>query len=118
MFDYQIVYTVNSKTHHIELTAPNYSILIDVFNSLIVGEIVEIREKIHEDKTIKKDDKNYIDYSTIKLTNEKYTKINSFKIPKIKKTIDDVQLRTLVTQYIKIDNKIPQKISISTKEST
>ena len=42
MFDYQIVYTVNSKTHHIELTAPNYSIVIDVFNSLIVGEIVEI----------------------------------------------------------------------------
>lgn len=117
MINYQIVYTVNSKTHHIELTASNYSTVIDVFNSLIAGEIVEIRERIHEDKIIKKDDKNYIDYSTIKLINQNYTKINSFKVPKIKNTIDDNQLKFLVSQYIKLDNRIPEKISISTKQS-
>jgi hypothetical protein len=96
-----------------DLFAENPEIIKDVFKALIVGELLEIREVVHEDDTIIKDDKNYIHSANIKIYTNDRKHFNSFKIPKLKKSIDDVQLQNLVLLNIKLNNLKPDIVQIT-----
>ncbi len=113
MSKFQVVYSINSKTQTIELFADTYDKIKDMFDILFVGELLEIREVVHEDKTIIKDDKDYIHSANVKVLTADRKFLNSFKIPKLRKNITDVQLETLVLLNIKINNLKPDIIQIS-----
>lgn len=113
MSKFQLVYSINSKTQTIELFADTYDKIKDMFDILFVGVLLEIREIVHEDKTIIKDDKDYIHSANIKVFSSDRKFFNSFKIPKLKKNITDIQLENLVLLNIKINNLKPDIIQIS-----
>lgn len=113
MSKFQISYSINSKTQTIELFADTYDKIKDIFNILFVGDLLEIREVVHEDKTIIKDDKDYIHSANVKVLTADRKFLNSFKIPKLRKNINDIQLETLVLSNIKINNLKPDIIQIS-----
>lgn len=113
MSKFQVVYSINSKTQTIELFADTYDKIKDMFDILFVGVLLEIREIVHEDKTIIKDDKDYIHSANIKVFSSDRKFFNSFKIPKLKKNITDIQLENLVLLNIKINNLKPDIIQIS-----
>lgn len=110
---FQIVYSNNSKTQYTELCADTYDKIKDVFEVLIVGDLLEIREIVHEDDTVIKDDKDYVHSANIKVLTADRKFLNSFKIPKLRKNINDVQLEQLVLSNIKINNLKPDIIQIS-----
>ncbi len=113
MSKYQVTYINNSKTQYVELHADNHTILKNVLDNLIVGEITEIREVLHEDNTIKKDDKNYIHSANIKLYSLDRKYFNSFKIPKLRKTIKENELQNLVLSNIKLNSLKPDITQIT-----
>lgn len=115
---YQISYKVNSKTQTSEITADNYSIVRDFFNALFVGELLEIREVLHEDDTIIKDDVLYSNYANVKLYSLNRVSFNSFKVPKLKKTIDSIILKSLVETNIKINGLRPYLVNITVNYKT
>ena len=118
MGKFQITYNTNGKTLYSELHADNYQNIVDVFYELFSGELLEIREILHEDKTIKEDDKNYIHSSNIKITSSLKNYSYSFKIPKLKKTVIEDDLKNYVFSYVKIDSLKPDLIKITTNYKT
>jgi hypothetical protein len=110
---YQITYSNNSKTQYLELHADNYELIKNLVSALIVGELLEIREIQHEDKTIIEDDKNYIHSANVKIYTNNRIYFNSFKIPKLKKTITDTELENYVISNIRLNGLIPEMLQIT-----
>lgn len=107
---FQLLYSFNSKSSHIILEAPNFQTVKNIFNSLIVGELLEIREYEFEDNEIKKDDKDYIHSATFKISTSDRFHFNSFKIPKIKKNLKDDFLISTVRSFVKINHLKPENV--------
>jgi hypothetical protein len=114
MGKYQITYNTNGKTLYSELHADNYQNIVDVFYELFSGELLEIREILHEDKAINEDDKNYIHSANIKVISSSKNYGYSFKIPKLKKTISEEDLKNMIFSYVKIDSLKPDSLKITT----
>lgn len=108
---YQFVYKFNSKTNYVDLEAKNWRTAKEFFDKTINGELYEIRKYVHRDDTVKKDDKNYVNYVRVKL----YADINSlsFKIPKLKKNLSDEVLERNLKDVVTIDGKTPKKASLN-----
>lgn len=83
---FQIQYKCNSKTHTINLDSDSWQKARDFALTIINGEITEIRQFVHEDNRIKKDDKDYISYKSI-FIKDNTSSFSSFKIPKVKKIL-------------------------------
>ena len=110
---YQILYKLNSKSSHTVMESDSFQNVKEVFNNLMVGEILEIREYLHEDKTIKKDDKNYIHSATFKISSSDKQYFNSFRVPKIKKNLEDTFLIQNVHNFIKLNNVNPDNVNLN-----
>lgn len=111
---YQLQYANQSKTHTSNIETANYQNARNLFDDLFDGELLEIREFQHENKTIKKDDGNYIKYASIFYRGENGV-YSSFKIPKLKKTVTDSFLLELFSKSVKINGKKPLSARITTK---
>lgn len=85
MNKFQLVFKLESKTHHIELEADTYQSCRDIFDTLFCGELVEIRKILHTDNTIKKDDGDYYKYAKVAIKKDSNF-YQSLRIPKIKKS--------------------------------
>jgi cytochrome oxidase Cu insertion factor (SCO1/SenC/PrrC family) len=109
---FQILYQLNSKSNHSILEADSFQNVKQVFNDLMVGELLEIREYVHEDLKNKKDDKNYIHSATFRITSLNKYFINSFRVPKIKKTLDQNQLVQYVHNFIKLNSVNPHFVDV------
>lgn len=109
---FQIVYEINSKTHTIELEALDYKTLIDFFRNNINGELVEIRKIVHKDKTVKKDDNDYIRYVTIKTYNSQ-NEISSFKLPKLNKNFNEESLEQSIKSTVLVKGKRINKLFLN-----
>lgn len=107
---FQLTYSVNSKTQYSELSADSFQIVKDVFYSLNVGELLEIREIVYADTRIIKDDKDYIHSANIKIYSKDKLHLNSFRIPKVKKIINEIELQNLVLLNVKINHLKPEII--------
>lgn len=107
---FQLQYKTQSKTFTSNLDVANYQNARDFFENLIVGELYEIREFVHIDNTIKKDDGNYKGYAKVRLSlgnNYNY----SLKVPKLKKTT--LLTQSLVENSLRINGKKPTRVDIS-----
>jgi len=111
---YQVQYKNNSKTFTDTIYAKSDIQIIDLFQTLVNAELLEIREYVYENNYYPKDDGDYIKSVTCRLTGENNT-ITSFKVPKIKKTLSSNELKTSIIDYIKIDNKKPKSIKITSR---
>lgn len=105
---YQLQYANQSKTHTSNIETANYQNARNLFDDMFDGELLEIREFQHEDKTIKKDDGNYIKNLKIMLFDNDTT--NTFRIPKMKKSISESQVVTLFSNLVKINGLKPKKV--------
>lgn len=110
---YQLIYKLNSKTHYSFLESDNFQNIKNLFKNLCVGELIEIREVLKEDKTVKKDDKNYIHSATVKVSSFDKKHFRSIKIPKFKKNLDENSLVNIVKKYIKLSSLSPDIVQIS-----
>lgn len=114
MPQFQVQYKYNSKTHTINLTSDSWQKVRDFAQELINGEITEIREFVHQDDTVKKDDGDYVSYSSFFIKDDKDA-FSSFKIPKVKKNLTNLQLEDFLKNHIKINSKTPHSVKISSK---
>lgn len=110
---YQVLYNINTKTHYVELEANNYEEIRDFFYNCLVGDLIEIREIEYTKDSFVKDDLNYIHSAQIKLFSKDKMTSYSFKIPKLKKSIEESQLLNFIKQFVKVDNFIPETIKIA-----
>lgn len=113
MTKYQVQYKLNSKTHTMNLYSDSWQKVRDFAQTLISGEITEIREFVHEDNRTIKDDKDYIHSKTLSMIND--NGYISLRIPKIKKTVTDQLIETLVFNTVSIHNKKVNSVKITTK---
>jgi len=111
---YQIQYKNNSKTFTDILESSSYKEVIDLFKTLYNAELTEIREIVYEDFIYPKDDGDYIKYVSCFLKGDNNV-IQTFKIPKLKKTITDNELENLLKTYIKVNNKVPISFRLTSK---
>ena len=111
MPQFQVQYKYNSKTHTINLTSDSWQKVRDFAQELINGEITEIREFIHQDDTVKKDDGDYKNRLNIVLYNDGFQ--NAFRLSKIKKNIDEKEALNLASNFLKFRGKTPNSIKIS-----
>jgi hypothetical protein len=111
MSKFQVQYKNNSQTFTDILPATSYKEIVDLFQDLINAEILEIRKVVYEDNTYPKDDGNYKKNRSMRVYNEKGHFI-TFKLPKIKKSLNDEDLTNLSFQYLRISNNKPYKILI------
>uniref|UniRef100_UPI0040488E4F hypothetical protein n=1 Tax=Aliarcobacter sp. TaxID=2321116 RepID=UPI0040488E4F len=109
MNKYQLVYKLESKTHHTELQADSYQSVRDVFDNLMCGELVEIREILHTDTTIKKDDGDYFKYAKVSMK-KGINLYQSMRIPKIKKS--NTLTETLVKNLFTLEGIKPDFVQI------
>lgn len=103
-FLYQVQYKRNSKTYVEDFYADSYQKVKDFFESVIDGELIEIRKYVHLDKTVLKDDsKDYIKRMNIYLTDDK--RYFSISIPKIRKGLDTNLIKNLIVTNLDLYNK-------------
>lgn len=105
---FQVQYKRDSKTFHDDFEATTYNDILSLFDDLSACEVTEIREYKISNQNYKIDDGNYIKSCSVFVSNEKGS--YSFKIPKLKKTISDDELKTYILQYIKIGGLPPNTI--------
>ncbi|RXJ82649.1 hypothetical protein [Arcobacter sp. F2176] len=110
---FQIQYKYNSKTHTMNLDSDSWQKARDFALTMINGEITDIREFVHEDNRVIKDDKDYVHSKTLTLKND--VGFNSLRIPKIKKSVNDILIQNLVFNHLLINNKKINSIKIATK---
>lgn len=101
---FQVQYKRNSKTYVEKFYSDSWLKVKDVAESIIDGEITEIRKFVHYDSTVRKDDvKDYHKSVYCNITNnEAYSK---FSLPKVKKSVDYKQLISLLKLNLKFKGK-------------
>lgn len=112
--NYQLLYKVNSRSHHIELEATDFTIVKDFFENVLQRDLYEIRHHVHNDDSLKLDNADYVSYKSC------YVKglngaINSFKVPKIKRTISNNQFEQLVYENVNVNGQKIKSIRVTTK---
>lgn len=109
---YQVQYKNESHTFTDIFYSESHLQIIDFFQNIINAELLEIREFVYENNFYPKDDGDYINSASCRLTGE-FNTITSFKIPKLKKTVTTSYLTSLINEYIKINNSRPKTIKIT-----
>lgn len=107
---YQVQYKRNSKTYTEEFYADSYQKVKDFFETIIDGELLEIRKYVHLDNSIKKDDGDYLKRMSLYITDNKFH--FSASIPKIKKNLEVDDLKELITNNLNFHGKPIEKDDI------
>lgn len=100
---YQVQYKRDSKTYTEDFYNDSVEKVKDFFNAVIDGELIEIRKYVHLDTTVKKDDADYRKRMSMYLTDE--LRYFSASIPKIKKSLNDSQIKNLIVQNLEMYDK-------------
>lgn len=100
---YQVQYRRDSKTYTEDFYSDSPDKLKDFFENVIDGELIEIRKYVHLDPTVKKDDGDYLKRVNSYIVQDGYAL--SFSLPKVKRTLDDFQIKELIVQNLQIYNK-------------
>lgn len=100
---FQVQYQRNSKTYTEDFYSDSYEKVKDFFETLIDGELLEIRKFIHLDNTIKKDDGEYLKRCNVYITQDGNQ--FSFSIPKLNKNINLELLKQSIIQNLSFNDK-------------
>lgn len=111
---YQLLYKINSKTHHIELQAKDSQTVIDFFTNVLQRDLEEVRHHQHKDTRTKIDDGDYVKYKSCFIKN-KQNEISTIKVPKVKKSINDIEFDKLVLNTFYIGSQKVNSLSVTTK---
>lgn len=110
MNKYQIVYNLHSKKHYLDIQCDTYQNARDFFQDTMVGELVEIRKYVYENKVDTVDDGNYYKKLKISLTLG-LNRFISISIPKIK-TSYKIDTNAIKNTF-RLGNQIPDIKEIS-----
>jgi hypothetical protein len=111
---YQVQYRRNSRTYTVDYHGLSWQHIRDLAESLIDGEITEIRKYVHHDPTVKKDTQNNY-YNSVSCYMSSEDRYRSVKIPKIKHTIKHSELLDQVKNTFKVHGDTVDINNISTK---
>lgn len=100
---YQVQYKRDSKTYTEDFYNDSIEKVKDFFESVIDGELIEIRKYVHLDTTVKKDDGDYIKRVSFYASDD--SSFMSASIPKVKKTLTHAQIKNLIVSNLEIHNK-------------
>lgn len=100
---YQVQYKRDSKTYTENFYSDSYDKVKDFFDAVVDGELIEIRKYVHNDTTVKRDDGDYTNRVGSYIVQDGYS--ISFSIPKVKKSLDDSQIKNLIVANLQIHNK-------------
>lgn len=100
---YQVQYSRDSKTYTEDFYSDSWQKVKDFFENVMDGELLEIRKYVHFDKTVKKDDGDYVARVNIYQPNADIKR--SFVIPKLRKSLSNTQLLEYIVNGLKIGNK-------------
>jgi len=99
---FQVQYKRDSKTYTEDFYSDSYEKVKDFFETVIDGELLEIRKYIHLDTTVKKDDGNYVKRVGV------YTALDgdsfSLSIPKVKNNISQNDIKNLIVDNLNFYN--------------
>lgn len=107
---FQVQYKRDSKTYTEDFYSDSYDKVKDFFENVIDGELIEIRKYVHLDTTVKKDDGDYVKRVGSYMVQDSYAV--SFSLPKVKKSLKDVDIKNLIVSNLQIYNKNIEKDSI------
>lgn len=113
MDKFQVQYKYATKTFLDDFFANSYQDIIDFFDNISACEITEIRQYEYENNTYPIDDENYIKYCTVNLADD--TKKYTFRITKIKKSVNETELLNYIKQFIKVHQNIPKTAKLTYK---
>jgi hypothetical protein len=94
---FQVQLKIGSNTTTQNVYADDYKDILDTF-SLSSAEVLEIREFVYESDIKAKDDGDYIKSCTVSGMNEMGNM--SLKIPKIKRSLSELELSSLIKNNI------------------
>lgn len=100
---YQVQYKRDSKTYTEDFYSDSYEKVKQFFDSVIDGELIEIRKYVHLDTTLKKDDGDYTKRIGVYFTQEGHA--FSVSIPKIRKNLSDSEIKNFLVSNLDINNK-------------
>ncbi len=100
---YQVQYKRDSKTYTEDFYSDSPDKVKDFFENVIDGELIEIRKYVHLDTTVIKDDGDYRKRMSFYIASS--GDAFSASIPKIKKSLSDVQIKDLIIQNLNFYNK-------------
>lgn len=100
---FQVQYKRDSKTYTEDFYSDSYEKVKDFFEAVIDGELIEIRKYVHLDTTIKKDDGDYRKRMSVYISDD--THFFAASIPKINKTLSELQIKDLIKQNLNFYNK-------------
>lgn len=106
---YQIQFKIKTKTFTLDLESDSYSSILDFFSDISACEVTEIRQYKYLNKIFRKDDGNYIDSVTVTLEGDLSNV--SFKIPKVKRNLND-ELFSIILNNLLINNKKPKNVKL------
>ena len=110
MNKYQVKYKYNTKTFVDDFYSLSSSNILEFFKDISACEIIEIREYLYENNIYKEDDNNYIHSASVTLQHENIK--HTFKIPKLKKNIDDLELSNFIKTHLKVFNNTVENVKI------
>lgn len=113
MDKYQIQYKYGTKTFVDTLEFKSFESIFTFFDGISACEVTEVREYVYENQVYKEDDNNYIHSASLSLYDDNFK--HTFKIPKLKKTVTDTELKNFVSQHLKIGQNTIKSIKISKK---
>lgn len=107
---YQVQYKNNSKTFNDVFEANSYIEILDFFETVVNAEVTEIREFVYQSSFYPKDIVQ--NTKTVSCTVFRGSFMRTFKIPKLKESLKELELINLIKMYIKINNLPPENIKI------
>lgn len=106
---FQVQLKKGTKTITENIESKDYKDILEYYYKLSSCEVIEIREWLEKEKTTKKDDGDYIKAVSIVLRNGTKESLR-FRLPKLKKSIDENELDNIIISNLTIGNKKPNRI--------
>ncbi len=100
---YQVQYKRDSKTYTEDFYSDSVDKVKDFFENVIDGELIEIRKYVHLDTTVIKDDGDYRKRMSFYVSS--CGDAFSASIPKIRKSLNDSQIKDLIKENLNFYNK-------------
>lgn len=107
LFQIQLKKATKTITENIE--ANDYKDVLEYYYNLSTCEVIEIREWLEKKNTIKKDDGDYIKSVSLVLRSSSNESLR-FRLPKLKKNVDEKELDNIIISNLTVGNKKPNRI--------
>ena len=106
---FQVQLQIGTKTETQNIEANDYKDILELF-SISSSEVLEIREYVYMSSLVVKDDGDYVKYLKINASND--MGFLSLRIPKIKNSLADSEIITLIKDNLELRGKSLSNLKI------